>query len=138
MRILLALGLALALCGTAAAQDSGVVQAGPPSSKACAAVYGAFAQEQANFGIADSLMGQRYFNYAKIKFPDRLTQLAAKSEMGASDLVNAAAVDEANDYMKLVDAETDGDMDVPPVRDMIRTSDTCDAEYGFSPSLGGY
>jgi hypothetical protein len=39
--------------------------------------------------------------------------------------------------MKLVDAETDGDMDVPSVRDLVRVSDTCDAEYGFTPSLGG-
>jgi hypothetical protein len=64
--------------------------------------------------------------------------LAGKSEMGLSDLKDASAADESTDYMKLVDAETDGDMDVPPVRDMVRTSDTCDAEYGFSPSLGGY
>ena len=131
MRILLALGLLLAVCGTAAAQD--VV----PTSKTCAAVYGAFAQEQAAFGATDSLMGERYFNYAKIHFDDRLGLLAGKSEMGLSDLKSASAADEASYYMKLVDAETDGDMDVPPVREMIRTADTCDAEYGFSPSLGG-
>ncbi len=135
MRILLAAGLLAFACGSAAAQE--VVQAGPPSSKTCAAVYGAFAQEQAAFGTTDSLMGERYFNYAKINFNDRLTALAGKSEMGLTDLKTASSVDESNDYMKLVDAETDGDMDVPPVREMIRTSDTCDAEYGFSPSLGG-
>ncbi len=136
MRIILALGLLLAACGPAAAQD--IVQAGPPSSKTCAAVYGAFAQEQAAFGTSDSLMGERYFNYAKINFPDRLGALAGKSEMGLTELKDASAAEESTDYMKLVDAETDGDMDVPPVRDLIRTSDTCDAEYGFSPSLGGY
>ncbi len=137
MRTLLAAGLLLAVCGTAAAQGVDVVQAGPPASKTCAAVYGAFGQEQAAFGTSDSLMGERYFNYAKINFLDRLTQLAGKTELGLTDLKNASAVEESNDYMKLVDAETDGDMDVPPVRELIRTSDTCDAEYGFSPSLGG-
>ncbi|HEY5412610.1 MAG TPA: hypothetical protein VIJ94_17970 [Caulobacteraceae bacterium] len=131
MRFVLALGLLLATCGTAWAQDR------PPTSQKCAAAYGAFAQEQAAFGASDSLMGERYFNYAKIKFDDRLAQLAGKSEMGVTDLKSAAAADESDFYMKLVDAETDGDMDVPPVRDMIRLSDTCDAEYGFSPSLGG-
>ena len=132
MRILLALGLLAASCGTAWAQDGG-----PPSSKTCAAVYGAFAQEQGAFGTTDSLMGQRYFNYPKINFEERLGQLAGKSEMGLTDLKNASAVQESDFYMKLVDAETDGDMDVPPVRDLVRTADTCDAEYGFSPSLGG-
>ena len=131
MRSVLALGLLLAACGPAWAQDA------PPSSQKCAAVYGAFAQEQAAFGTSDSLMGERYFNYAKIKFDDRLALLAGKSEMGVTDLKAAAATDQSDFYMKLVDAETDGDMDVPPVRDMIRLSDTCDAEYGFSPSLGG-
>ena len=131
MRSILALGLLLAASGTAWAQD------GPPSSQKCAAVYGAFAQEQSAFGATGSLMGERYFNYAKIKFDDRLALLAGKSEMGVTDLKSASALDESDFYMKLVDAETDGDMDVPPVREMIRTSDTCDAEYGFAPSLGG-
>ena len=131
MRIVLALGLLLAAGGTAAAQD--VV----PTSQKCAAIYGAFAQEQGAFGTTDSLMGERYFNYAKINFDDRLALLARKSEMGVTELKTSSANDESTDYMKLVDAETDGDMDVPPVREMIRTSDTCDAEYGFSPSLGG-
>jgi hypothetical protein len=132
MRTVLALGLFLAVCGSASAQDGP-----PPTSQKCAAVYGAFAQEQGAFGTTDSLMGQRYFNYPKINFDDRLARLAGKSEMGLTDLKNASAVDESNYYMKLVDAETDGDMDVPPVRDMVGISDTCDAEYGFDPSLGG-
>lgn len=130
MRTLLAVGLMLAASGTAWAQQR-------PTAQACAAVYGAFAQSQGAFGVTDSLMGERYFNYAKINFEDRLAQLAAKSEMGVTDLKSASATDESTNYMKLVDAETDGDMDVPPVREMIRLSDTCDAEYGFSPSLGG-
>ena len=130
MRTLLAAGLLLAMSGAAWAQQR-------PTAQTCAAVYGAFAQEQGAFGTTDSLMGERYFNYGKINFEDRLAQLAGKSEMGVTELKTSTAVDESNDYMKLVDAETDGDMDVPPVRDMIRTSDTCDAEYGFDPSLGG-
>ncbi len=130
MRILVAAGLLLVLSGPALAQER-------PTAQRCAAVYGAFAQEQTTFGSSGSLMGERYFNYAKINFDDRLSQLARKSEMGVTEMKTASATDESTDYMKLVDAETDGDMDVLPVRDMIRLSDTCDAEYGFSPSLGG-
>ena len=130
MRILLALGLLAAACAPALAQER-------PTGQKCAAVYGAFAQEQGAFGTTGSLMGERYFNYAKINFDDRLSQLARKSEMGVTEMKTASATDESADYMKLVDAETDGDMEVQPVREMIRLSDTCDAEYGFSPSLGG-
>ncbi len=134
MKIIVAgLTLLVLACGPAAwAQDPTA-----PSSKRCAAVYGAFAQEQGAFGTTDSLMGERYFNYPKINFDDREAQLAAKSEMGVTDLKSASATDQADFYMKLVDAETEGDMDVDAVRAMIRLSDTCDAEYGFSPSLGG-
>ena len=128
--VILGFGLFALSCSAAQAQDR-------PTVKDCAAVYGALGQEQGAFGTTDSLMGERYFNYAKINFEDRLSRLAGKSEMGIADLKSASAVDESSYYMKLVDAETDGDMDVPPVREMIRTSDTCDAEYGFSPSLGG-
>ncbi len=130
MRIVLALGLLLATGGPALAQER-------PTAQKCAAVYGAFAQEQGAFGTTGSLMGERYFNYAKINFDDRLALLAGKSEMGVTEMKTASATDESADYMKLVDAETDGDMEVQPVREMIRLSDTCDAEYGFSPSLGG-
>ena len=132
MRILLGLGLLLVCGGTAWAQQSG-----PPSSVACAAVYGALAQEQGAFGTSDSLMGERYYSFAKISFDDRLARLAGKSEMGVTELKTASAAQESDNYMKLVDAETDGDMDVPPIRDMVRLADSCDAEYGFSPSLGG-
>ncbi len=130
MRTLVAVGLLLAACGPALAQER-------PTAQKCAAVYGAFAQEQGAFGTTNSLMGERYFNYAKINFEDRLAQLAGKSEVGVTEMKTSSASDESTNYMKLVDAETDGDMDVQPVRDMIRLSDTCDAEYGFSPSLGG-
>ncbi len=130
MRTLVAVGLLLAACGPALAQER-------PTAQKCAAVYGAFAQEQSAFGSTNSLMGERYFNYAKINFDERLSQLAGKSEIGVTEMKTSSASDEAANYMKLVDAETDGDMDVQPVRDMIRLSDTCDAEYGFSPSLGG-
>ena len=130
MRTLLVVGLLLAACGPALAQER-------PTTEKCAAVYGAFAHEQATFGTTNSLMGERYFNYVKISFDDRLAQLAGKSEKGVTDLKTASASAEADFYMKLVDAETDGDMDALPVREMIRLSDTCDAEYGFNPSLGG-
>ncbi len=130
MRTLVAVGLLLAACGPALAQER-------PTAQKCAAVYGAFAQEQGAFGTTNSLMGERYFNYAKINFDDRLAQLAGKSEVGVTEMKTSSASDESANYMKLVDAETDGDMDVQAVRDMIRLSDTCDAEYGFSPSLGG-
>ena len=130
MRTLVAVGLLLAACGPALAQER-------PTAQKCAAVYGAFAQEQGAFGTTNSLMGERYFNYAKINFEDRLAQLAGKSEVGVTEMKTSSASDESTNYMKLVDAETDGDMDVQPVRDMIRLSDTCDAEYGFAPSLGG-
>ena len=130
MRSVVAFGLLLAACGPALAQER-------PTSQKCAAVYGAFAQEQGTFGASNSLMGERYFAYAKINFEDRLEKLAGESEMGVTELKTASAVDESNDYMKLVDAETEGDMDVQPIREMIALSDTCDAEYGFSPSLGG-
>ena len=130
MRTVVAVGLLLAACGPALAQER-------PTAQKCAAVYGAFAQEQVTFGTSNSLMGERYFNYVKISFDDRLGQLAHKSEMGVTELKGASAVAEADDYMKLVDAETEGDMDALAVREMIRLSDTCDAEYGFNPSLGG-
>ena len=130
MRTLVAVGLLLGACGPALAQER-------PTAQKCAAVYGAFAQEQGAFGTTNSLMGERYFNYAKINFDDRLAQLAGKSEVGVTEMKTSSASDESANYMKLVDAETDGDMDVQAVRDMIRLSDTCDAEYGFSPSLGG-
>ena len=108
-----------------------------PTAARCAAVYGALAQEQANFGSSDSLLGERYLNYSRINFDDRLNQLAGKAEKGVSELRAASADEESANYMKLVDAETEGDMDTLVVRNMLRLSDTCDGEYGFSPSLGG-
>jgi hypothetical protein len=134
MKIIAAAALAAVLsCGCAWAQEQQVA----PTGEKCAAVYGAFAQDQGAFGTSDSLMGARYFNYAKINFDDRLSQLASKSEKGVQDLKDDASADEAGFYRTLVDAETEGDMDAQSVRDLIRLSDTCDAEYGFSPSLGG-
>lgn len=134
MKIIAAAALAVALSARCAWGQE--VQVAPTPLK-CAAVYGAFAQDQGAFGTTDSLMGQRYFNYAKINFEDRIEQLAAKSEKGVSDLKDQSANDEAVFYRTLVDAETDGDVEATPVTDMISLSDTCDAEYGFSPSLGG-
>ena len=129
MKIVFAVGLLLAACTPALAQER-------PTAQKCASVYGAFAQEQTTFGASNSLMGERYFNYVKINFAERLESLARKSEMGVTELKSSSAVQESDYYMKLVDAETDGDMDVLAVREMIRLSDTCDAEYGFNPSMG--
>jgi|WetSurMetagenome_2_1015567.scaffolds.fasta_scaffold79753_2 hypothetical protein len=131
---IIAAGIAvLVLCSGAARAEELVA----PTTVKCAAVYGALAQDQGAFGTTDSLMGERYFNYPKISFDDRLTRLAGKAEKGVSELKDSAAVDESAFYKTLVDAETDGDVEVTGVQDLIRLSDTCDAEYGFSPSLGG-
>ncbi len=134
IRIIIAMALAAAWCGSAAAQSIG--DARPPTAQKCAAVYGAFAQDQGNFGTSDSLLGERYFNYAKINFDDRLGLLAGKAEKGISQLKDESETDRAAMYMQLVDAETEGDVEAQSVRDLIRLSDTCDAEYGFSPSMG--
>lgn len=128
--VILGFGLFICCCGPAAAQDR-------PTVKACAAVYGALAQEQGAFGTTDSLMGEHYTNFAKIDFTDRLAQLARKEELGIADLQASSEADRASDYMKLVDAETEGTMDSPDVLNLTRLSDTCDAEYAFTPSLGG-
>ena len=65
------------------------------------------------------------------------SQLARSQEKGITELKNASEADRSEFYMKLVDAETEGDMSVPAVRVITRTSDACDAIYGFGPSLGG-
>jgi hypothetical protein len=135
IRIIAGLALAAVWCGAASAQS--VADARPPTAEKCAAVYGAFAQDQTNFGTTDSLLGERYFSYAKINFEDRLSQLAGKAEKGVSELKDATESERSAMYMQLVDAETEGDIEVQAVRDLIRLSDTCDAEYGFAPSLGG-
>jgi hypothetical protein len=132
--IIAGLALAAAFCGPAAAQS--IADTRPPTAVKCAAVYGAFAQDQGNFGTSDSLLGERYFNYAKINFEDRLGLLAGKAEKGISQLKDEAEQDRSTMYMQLVDAETEGDVEAQTVRDLIRLSDTCDAEYGFSPSMG--
>ena len=135
IKIIAGLALAAVWCGAAGAQNLGDPR--PPTAERCAAVYGAFAQDQGNFGASDSLLGERYFNYGKINFDDRLGLLAGKAEKGISELKTATEPDRSAMYMQLVDAETEGDIDVLTVRDLIRLSDTCDAEYGFAPSLGG-
>jgi hypothetical protein len=135
IKLIAGLALAAVSCGAASAQS--IADARPPTAEKCAAVYGAFAQDQSNFGTTDSLLGERYFSYSKINFEDRLGQLAGKAEKGVSELKDATESDRSAMYMKLVDAETEGDIEVQAVRDLIRLSDTCDAEYGFTPSLGG-
>ena len=137
LKIITGLALAALCCNSAQAQATLGGDGRPPTAEKCAAVYGAFAQDQGNFGTSDSLLGERYFNYAKINFDDRLGLLAGKSEKGITELKTATEQDRATMYMQLVDAETEGDIETQPVRDLIRLSDTCDAEYGFAPSLGG-
>ena len=141
LRVLVAgFGLLLLSCGPGMAQDSAVPAAGgdaPPNINACAGVYGALAQEQGNFGSAGTLMAEKYINFARINFEDRLSQLARSQEKGITELKNASEADRSEFYMKLVDAETEGDMNVPAVRAITRTSDACDGIYGFGPSLGG-
>ena len=95
--VILGLSLLVLSSGVALAQDR-------PTVKGCAAAYGALGQQQSAFGTADSLMGERYLNYAKIDFNDRLTQLAAKEEMGITELQTSSESELSQDYMKLVDA----------------------------------
>jgi hypothetical protein len=133
-QIIAGLALAALWCGSASAQ---VAAATTPTAAKCAAVYGAFAQDQANFGSTDSLLGERYFNFSRINFEDRLNRLAGKAEKGVTELKSATESERSALYMKLVDAETEGEMDNQAIRDMIRQSDACDAEFGFAPSLGG-
>jgi len=135
-QIIAGLGLLAISCGPALAQAT-IGGAATPNAEKCAAVYGALAQDQGNFGSSDSLLGERYFNYSKINFEDRLARLAGKSEKGITELKTATEFDRQTFYMKLVDAETEGDLDVQSVRDIVRLSDGCDSEYGFSPSMGG-
>jgi hypothetical protein len=134
-KIIVGFGLLALCCSAARGQSLG--EQGPPTAARCAAVYGAFAEDQGAFGASDSLLGERYFNYGKINFEDRLGLLAGKAEKGITELKAASESERSAFYMKLVDAETEGDMEAPAIRDMIRLSDSCDAEYGFSPSLGG-
>ncbi len=127
--VILGFGLFALSCSAALAQDR-------PTVKSSAAISGALGQEQGAFGTTDSLMGERYLNYAKIDFNDRLAQLARKEEMGITELQTSAETERSVDYMKLVDAETEGAMDSPDVLTLIHRADTCDDEYGFTPSLG--
>ena len=128
--IIVGIGLLAVSVGSVWAQDR-------PTVKMCAGVYGALAQEQSAFGSTDSLMGEHYLNFAKIDFNDRLAQLARKEELGISDLQASSESERSADYMKLVDAETEGTMDSPDILALTRLSDTCDDEYGFTPTLGG-
>lgn len=130
---MLGLGLAALWHAQALAQTTGSTK----SIERCAAVYGALAQQQGAFGTQDSLMGEQYFNYAKINFDDRLTQLARKAEKGVTELKSSTEADRTELYMKLVDAETEGDLGVKAVRDLVHLSDSCDLEFGFGPQLGG-
>ncbi len=137
---ILGLALLIVLSGPAAAAEAPVATAEPeagPSSDDCAGVYGALADDQGNFGVADSLMGERYFNYARIDFQDRLNRLARQLEVGISQLKTDSESARSQAYMKLVDAETEGDLDTATVRQVVAQADSCDSRFGFAPSLGG-
>lgn len=108
-----------------------------PTFDICAGAYAALARHQDNYGTEGSLMSERFPNFARINYNERLGSLARQAEKGVSDL-KAAAQDRHGDYFrKLVDAETEGDMNVDPVKEVAFTADACDSQYGFSPSLGG-
>ncbi|MEI9963679.1 MAG: hypothetical protein WDM92_02255 [Caulobacteraceae bacterium] len=102
------LGLAAAVSLAAGAAQAQVPPK-PPGAVECAAVYGAFGQDQDQFGATDSLVAERYPAFARIGFDDRLTALAGKAERGVSDLKAAAQDTQSDDYAQLVDAETEGD-----------------------------
>jgi hypothetical protein len=103
----------------------------------CAGAYAALARHQDNFGTEGSLMSERYPNYARINFNDRLSTLARQAEKGVTEL-KADANDRHHDYVqKLVDAETEGDLATEGVKDVAFIANQCDVQYGFFPSLGG-
>lgn len=130
--LLAAIGLVLS-AGAAEAQDGPQDQLTPAQ---CAAAYGAFAQLQQGIGAQNALMTERYPLFASIDFADRIMRLAGKAEIGLSDLKTSATAEQANLYAALIDAETEGDMDVKPVADLVLRSDRCDAAYALVPSLG--
>lgn len=108
-----------------------------PTFDLCAGAYAALARHQDNYGSEGSLMSERFPNFARISYDERLARLARQAEKGVSEL-KAEALDRHGDFFrKLVDAETEGDMNVDPVKQVTFTADACDAQYGFSPSLGG-
>ena len=127
--LLAAIGLVLS-AGAASAQDQ-------PTPAQCAAAYGAFAKLQQGIGAQNALMTERYPAFASIDFADRVVRLAGKAEIGVTDLKTAASSEQAALYAALVDAETEGDIDVKPVADLARRSDSCDLAYELVPSLGG-
>lgn len=108
-----------------------------PTFEVCAGAYAALGRHQDNFGTDGSLMSERYPNYGRINFNDRLASLARQQEKGVSEL-KAYVDDRHHDFVqKLVDAETEGDMSAAGVKDVAFVANQCDAQYGFAPSLGG-
>lgn len=126
--VLASIGLVLST-GAALAQDG-------PTSVQCAAAYGALSRLQQGIGAQNALMTERYPAFASIDFSDRVVRLAGKAEMGVTDLKTQAGDEQAGFYAALIDAETEGDMDVKAVADLVRRSDGCDLAYGLVPSLG--
>lgn len=112
-------------------------QTAKPAFEACAAVYTALARLQDNFGAEGSLLTERYPRFAKIDFNARLGVLAGQASKGVSQLKSESEDAEGDFFRKLIDAETEGDVDVDGVKDVAFVSNACDLQYGFAPSLGG-
>jgi len=130
--LLAAIGLVLS-AGAAEAQDGAQDQ---PAPVQCAAAYGALSKLQQGIGAQHALMTERYPAFASIDFADRVVRLAGKAEMGVSDLKTTATAEQASLYAALIDAETEGNMDVKAVADLVQRSDACDLAYALVPSLG--
>ncbi len=126
--LLAAVGLVLS-AGAARADDQ-------PTPVQCAAAYGALSKLQQAIGAQNALMTERYPLFGSIDFADRIVRLAGKAEMGVSDLKTEASGEQTTLYAALINAETEGDMDVKSVADLVLRSDTCDLAYELTPSLG--
>lgn len=107
----------------------------PPTLKACAGVYAALARQQTTFGTDGSLLGERFSNFAKIDYEARIAELGRKTETGVSELKSLGQSDPADFYDKLVNAETEGEIETPEITELARVANACDAQYAFTPSL---
>lgn len=130
--LLASIGLVLS-AGAAQAQDGAQDE---PTPVECAAAYGALSKLQQGIGAQNALMTERYPLFASIDFADRIVRLAGKAEMGVTDLKTKAGDEQAVFYAALINAETEGDMDVKDVADLVRRSNGCDLAHGLVPSLG--
>ena len=126
--VLAMIGLVLS-AGAALAQDE-------PTPAQCAAAYGALSQLQQGVGTQNALMSERYPEFASIDYADRIVRLAGKAEVGVTDLKSQGLDEQAGFYAALINAETEGDLDVKDVADLVQRSDACDLTFNLAPSLG--